>query len=151
MLCHDPGGRAPSPPQHQPPRRDPVHPPCLYGTIILIGFVGYVCATAGSANIETTASSTVIKHRLAVLGSTLMFSSEVFCFDITHWYINPPTDQGRLGRTILLRLLFSPTQKSECADADNSSDALGFACLGLIRITACAQPSLCPCPRFCCC
>src|SRR5258705_273658 len=84
MLCHDPGGRAPSPPQHQPPRRDPTHPPYLYGTIIRTGLIGYVCATAGSANIEAAANIAVIKHCLPVLGPTLMISSETYCFDLTH-------------------------------------------------------------------
>src|SRR5258706_12980583 len=40
MPCHKAGGRAPSPPQDQPPRRDPVPPPGEVDTIIRSGFDG---------------------------------------------------------------------------------------------------------------
>jgi hypothetical protein len=45
-LCHNPAGIAPSPPQLQPPRRDPGHPPGAKETINRIGRAGKVCAAA---------------------------------------------------------------------------------------------------------
>src|SRR4029077_4954306 len=45
-LCHDPGGRAPSPPPQRPPRRDPGHPPARIGIKKRTGFDGYCCASA---------------------------------------------------------------------------------------------------------
>ncbi len=38
--CHHPGSRAPSPPQHQPPRREPVRPPGDDAAIKRTGFDG---------------------------------------------------------------------------------------------------------------